>query len=117
MCVARLYNLHRADLTISMPVIEQLYERAHEYANLANRAKPVVSDVLTASDDYNLEAAEIYRLSRKSRKRRRGALTCRLVCMHSTHTLLLHAINRWPELDHAASSSSASTIARVVELG
>ena len=53
-------------------VVQQLYERAHEYANLASRAKPTVVDVLSASDDYNLEAGEIYRLSKKSRKRKRG---------------------------------------------
>ena len=54
--------------------MQQLYERAHEYANLANRAKPVVTDVLAASDDYNLEAGEIYRLSKKSKKRKRSTL-------------------------------------------
>ena len=53
-------------------VVQQLYERAHEYANLANRASPVVTDVLAASDDYNLEASEILRLTRKSKKRKRG---------------------------------------------
>ncbi|RDX53223.1 hypothetical protein OH76DRAFT_1399852 [Lentinus brumalis] len=51
--------------------VEQLYERAHEYAALANRAKPVVTDMLAASDDYNLETSEMYRLSKKSRKRKR----------------------------------------------
>ncbi|KAI0751431.1 hypothetical protein C8Q80DRAFT_1268666 [Daedaleopsis nitida] len=60
--------------------IQQLYERAHEYANLASRARPLVSDVLSATDDYNLEASEIYRLSRKSRKRKRSG--------HSSITLL-----------------------------
>ncbi len=54
-------------------VIQQLYERAHEYANLANRAKPVVTDLLSASEDYNLEPSEIRRLTKKSRKRKRGA--------------------------------------------
>lgn len=56
-------------------VIEQLYERAHEYANLANRARPVVTDLLSASEDYNLEPSEIRRLTKKSRKRKRGALS------------------------------------------
>ncbi|KAM5535705.1 hypothetical protein V8D89_010692 [Ganoderma adspersum] len=52
--------------------VQQLYERAHEYANLATRAKPVVTDLLSASEDYNLEPSEIRRLTKKSRKRKRG---------------------------------------------
>lgn len=79
----RFVSLYTITLTPSLPVIEQLYERAHEYANLANRAKPVVSDVLSASDDYNLEAAEVYRFSRKSRKRKRGVSCASHVCIQS----------------------------------
>ena len=70
-----MFHLQRApwDRSLTLcPVVQQLYERAHEYANLANRAKPVVTDVLAASDDYNLEASEVYRLTKKSRKRKRG---------------------------------------------
>ncbi|KAI0722973.1 hypothetical protein C8Q76DRAFT_380608 [Earliella scabrosa] len=63
--------IRRLELEV-VAFVEQLYERAHEYANLANRAKPVVTDVLSAADDYNLEASEVYRLSKKSRKRKRG---------------------------------------------
>ena len=69
------FHLQRApwDRSLTLcPVVQQLYERAHEYANLANRAKPVVTDVLAASDDYNLEPSEVYRLTKKSRKRKRG---------------------------------------------
>ncbi|KAH9943121.1 uncharacterized protein BXZ73DRAFT_97176 [Epithele typhae] len=68
---AELRAVRRLELEVAA-LVQQLYERAHEYANLANRAKPVVTDVLCASDDFNLEAVEIYRLSKKSRKRKRN---------------------------------------------
>ncbi|TBU44764.1 hypothetical protein BD309DRAFT_957609 [Dichomitus squalens] len=63
--------MRRLELEVAS-FIEQLYERAHEYANLANRAKPVITDVMSASEDYNLELSEIRRLTRKSRKRKRA---------------------------------------------
>ena len=68
------------------PVVQQLYERAHEYANLANRSKPGVTDVLAASDDYNFEASEIYRLTKKSKKRKRSS----------------RPVSRWPSSSDAA---------------
>ncbi|RPD74346.1 hypothetical protein L226DRAFT_560599 [Lentinus tigrinus ALCF2SS1-7] len=70
--------IRRLELEVAA-FVQQLYERAHEYANLANRAKPVIPDVLAASDDYNLEASEVYRISKKSRKRKRGQGTMQLL--------------------------------------
>jgi transcription initiation factor TFIID subunit 8 len=39
------------------PVVEQLYERAHEYANLANRSGPLVTDLQLACEDFKLPKA------------------------------------------------------------
>ncbi|KAI0771931.1 hypothetical protein BD413DRAFT_604070 [Trametes elegans] len=51
--------------------VQELYERAHRYANLAQRANPVAKDLLSASEDYNLEASAMLHFSRKSHKRNR----------------------------------------------
>lgn len=46
--------------------VEQLYERAHEYANLANRAGPITQDLLLASADSGLQTKELRQLARKA---------------------------------------------------
>jgi hypothetical protein len=48
-------------------VVEQLFERAHEYANLANRASAIPPDLLLAVADFGIEPKELYRLARKRR--------------------------------------------------
>ncbi|KAI0637877.1 hypothetical protein C8Q77DRAFT_1153577 [Trametes polyzona] len=51
--------------------VQELYERAHEYANLAQRAGPIAKDLLAASDDYGLEASAMLHFSKKSRKQKK----------------------------------------------
>lgn len=52
---------------LSVLVTEQLFERAHEYANLANRASVIPPDLLLAIADFGIEPKELYRLARKRR--------------------------------------------------
>ncbi|KAI0824612.1 hypothetical protein BC628DRAFT_1410748 [Trametes gibbosa] len=51
--------------------VQELYERAHEYANLAQRATPIAKDLLAASDDYGLESSAMLHLTKKSRKQKK----------------------------------------------
>lgn len=39
--------------------IEELHRRAHEYANLANRASPIAKDLLLACDEYGIEPKDL----------------------------------------------------------
>ncbi|KAI9001266.1 hypothetical protein BD414DRAFT_533026 [Trametes punicea] len=48
--------------------VQELYERAHEYANLAHRAHPIAKDLLAASDDYGLEPSAMLYFTKKSRR-------------------------------------------------
>jgi transcription initiation factor TFIID subunit 8 len=53
--------------------VELLYERAHEYANLANRAGPISTDLLLASEGGNMQTKDLHKLGTKSsKKRKRG---------------------------------------------
>ncbi|KAF9449882.1 hypothetical protein P691DRAFT_614541, partial [Macrolepiota fuliginosa MF-IS2] len=45
--------------------IQQLFDRAHEYANLANRAGALPPDIILACDDFGIEPKELYPLARK----------------------------------------------------
>ncbi|KAF5363443.1 hypothetical protein D9756_000839 [Leucocoprinus leucothites] len=47
--------------------IQQLFERAHEYANLANRAGAITSDLLVTLNDFGVEPKELYPLAKKRR--------------------------------------------------
>lgn len=44
---------------IFLTVIEELHRRAHEYANLANRASPIAKDLLLACDEYGIEPKDL----------------------------------------------------------
>ena len=53
-------------------VIERLYEQAHEYANLANRAGPIATDLLRASVDRGMQTKDLHKLGRaKSSKKKK----------------------------------------------
>lgn len=54
-------------------VVEELFSKAHEYANLANRAGPIASDLVLACDDYNLPPAELYSVQRKALGRKKSS--------------------------------------------
>lgn len=64
--------LQRLELEL-VAFVEQLYERAHEYANLANRAGPIAKDLLMASDEYGLQPKELYQIANKSKVSMKGA--------------------------------------------
>lgn len=58
-------------------VVELLYERAHEYANLANRAGPIATDLLLASERCGMQTKDLHKLgARSSKKRKRGKCFC-----------------------------------------
>lgn len=54
-------------------LVEELFSKAHEYANLANRAGPIASDLVLACDDYNLPPAELYSVQRKALGRKKSS--------------------------------------------
>ncbi|KAG2013937.1 hypothetical protein CC2G_010797 [Coprinopsis cinerea AmutBmut pab1-1] len=63
--------------------VQQLYQRAHEYANLANRAGAVAWDLAKACEEFDMPVSELHELSRKSKKRKR-----RLANVKPTTTLV-----------------------------
>ena len=77
-------NLIELDFVL---VVEQLYERAHQYANLANRTGPIAKDLMLACEDKKLLPKDLYRAGlNHSRKRKRGTVFPRcsmaLLCTH-----------------------------------
>ncbi|KAI0676935.1 hypothetical protein C8Q78DRAFT_1073688 [Trametes maxima] len=53
--------------------VQEMYERARDYADLALRARPSATDVMAASADYNLEASAMLHLTKKSRKQKKDS--------------------------------------------
>ncbi|EIW61872.1 uncharacterized protein TRAVEDRAFT_35317 [Trametes versicolor FP-101664 SS1] len=51
--------------------VQELYERAHDYANLAHRANPIATDVFAAANDYGMESSAMLHFSKKSRKHKK----------------------------------------------
>lgn len=47
------------ELTPQRAVIQNLYERAHQYANLANRAIPIAKDMLMACEERDLKTKDL----------------------------------------------------------
>ncbi|KAG8218838.1 hypothetical protein J3R82DRAFT_4516 [Butyriboletus roseoflavus] len=58
--------LHRLELEV-VAFIQTLYEQAHEYANLANRAMPIATDALIACNDRGLKGKELHDIALTSR--------------------------------------------------
>ena len=56
----------------SLLVVQQLFQRTHEYANLANRAGAIASDMLLACEDFNLPPKALYKVKISTRKRKRS---------------------------------------------
>ncbi|GLB33566.1 putative transcription factor TFIID complex subunit 8 C-term [Lyophyllum shimeji] len=54
--------------------VEQLFHRAHEYANLSNRAGPIATDLILACDEFNMPPKALRSVPVKSRKRKRKAI-------------------------------------------
>lgn len=65
-----LIRLHRSSFSIL--VVQQLFQRAHEYANLANRAGAIASDLLLACEDFDLHPKDLYKVKISTTKRKRG---------------------------------------------
>ncbi|KAF5331554.1 hypothetical protein D9611_007626 [Ephemerocybe angulata] len=51
--------------------VQQLFLRAHEYANLANRAGAIAPDVLKACEEHYLPMDELKEVERRSRRKKR----------------------------------------------
>ncbi|KAF9247110.1 hypothetical protein BU15DRAFT_69950 [Melanogaster broomeanus] len=54
--------LQRLELEV-VAFIQTLYERAHEYANLANRETPVANDVLIACNERGLKGKDLHNIA------------------------------------------------------
>ncbi|KAF8165000.1 hypothetical protein B0H34DRAFT_687373 [Crassisporium funariophilum] len=64
-------TVHRLEVEV-VTFIQQLFQRAHEYANLANRAGAIASDLLLACEDFNLPPKELYEVKKATTKRKRA---------------------------------------------
>ncbi|PPQ68844.1 hypothetical protein CVT26_001678 [Gymnopilus dilepis] len=62
--------LERLELEVAA-FVQQLFQRAHEYANLANRAGAIASDVLLACEDFDLSPKELHQAKRLTKKQKR----------------------------------------------
>lgn len=59
--------------------MQQLFQQAHEYANLANRARSIVSDVMMACEDLQLQPKkmnEIRKRTARQKKSKNERATC-----------------------------------------
>jgi len=53
--------------------VRQLFQRAHEYANLSNRAGAIASDVLLACEEFDMLPKELYQTKKTTTKSTRSA--------------------------------------------
>lgn len=53
-------------------VVHQLYERAHEYANLANRAGAIAPDLLRSCEEFYMPIPELHTVARRSKRKGRS---------------------------------------------
>ncbi|KZT12925.1 uncharacterized protein LAESUDRAFT_753960 [Laetiporus sulphureus 93-53] len=60
-------------------VVERLYERAHDYANLANRAGPIAKDLLFAAEERGFQMKELHQFANKSKSRQQVVGPLRLL--------------------------------------
>jgi transcription initiation factor TFIID subunit 8 len=60
------------DASFLVQVVQQLFQRAHEYANLANRASAIASDILLACEDFDIPPKELYQVKKMSTKSKRS---------------------------------------------
>ncbi len=70
-------------------VVQQLFQRAHEYANLANRARAIASDVLLACEDFDLTPRELNKVNKVTAKRKKG-----MHCVHRSSLYLNASLGR-----------------------
>ncbi|KAF9563716.1 hypothetical protein CPC08DRAFT_686264 [Agrocybe pediades] len=61
--------LYRLEVEVAT-VVQQLFQRAHEYANLANRAGAIASDLLLACEDLDMPPKELYQVQKANMKRK-----------------------------------------------
>ncbi|KAI0068988.1 hypothetical protein BV25DRAFT_1783960, partial [Artomyces pyxidatus] len=54
--------------------VEKLHQRAHEYANLANRTVPLAVDLLEACDECGLELEDLQLVAQLSKLRKKDAV-------------------------------------------
>ncbi|KAF8558785.1 hypothetical protein OG21DRAFT_1595082 [Imleria badia] len=66
--------LHRLELEV-VAFVQALYEQAHEYANLANRAVPIATDLLLACNDRGLKGKDLHNIALASQSTRASAET------------------------------------------
>lgn len=60
--------------TLEHVVVGRLYERAHEYANLANRARPITKDLMLACEEANLRTKDLHDVVLKNSEKMQSAL-------------------------------------------
>ena len=65
-------SLFNVALSIWLSVIEDLYRKAHEYGNLANRTIPAAKDLVKAIEDFGMQPADLKPSKSLQRKRKRG---------------------------------------------
>ena len=78
-------------LSFSILVVQQLFQRTHEYANLANRAGAIASDMLLACEDFNLSPKDLYKVKMSTTKRKRTHH-----CFSNTFHSIIHDSGRAP---------------------
>lgn len=59
---------------LTYAVVERLYERAHEYANLSNRAGAIATDLVLACEEYKLSPKTLHPMRSKIKKRKRSMI-------------------------------------------
>ncbi|CAA7260193.1 unnamed protein product [Cyclocybe aegerita] len=68
---AELPAVQRLELEVST-FIQQLFQRTHEFANLANRASAIASDLLLACEDFDMPPKELYQVKKATSRKRKG---------------------------------------------
>lgn len=100
MCVWFLYPIcYATNSSVYLPVVEQLFSRAHEYANLANRAGAIATDLVLACDEFNMTPKDLRTVKTRTEKKKRSMsfaalLYPRLMIIHQQNIL------RWSKPRH-----------------
>ena len=78
MCVP-VHSISRTVPLISCTDVKGLFERAHELANLANRSGPIVTDLLLACEEQDVDPEQLRKVVPGPRSKRRKSSGVRLM--------------------------------------
>ena len=98
----------RADMFFAL-VISKVFQVAHDAANLANRANPIMTDLILGCEDIGYDTVGLHRVEVATRKRKRGTLYSTNLMLHLHRANDLTYVRRtWRRNRHCTATSASA---------